>query len=84
MRDSINREGLTFEEWVCSAGYAHFGYLNQDGIFPYSLSEKVTVEDHGKQIVGGSHRPKVQACYQALRVLPEEDTRGLEERRGPN
>lgn len=34
----VNREGLTFEEWVCAAGVAIFGYLHGDGVAPYSTS----------------------------------------------
>lgn len=38
-RDSVNREGLTFEEWVCAAGYARF-YENNPrwSVLPYTES----------------------------------------------
>lgn len=35
MRDALNREGLTFEEWVCAAGLAVIDY---DGVKPYTYS----------------------------------------------
>lgn len=28
MIDSINKEGLTFEEWVLAAGVAKFGHIS--------------------------------------------------------
>jgi len=33
MRDALNREGLTFEEWVCAAGRA---VIDQDRVLAYA------------------------------------------------
>jgi hypothetical protein len=41
MKTDINREGLTFTEWVCAAGVAVFDA--DDNVRPFSVSETVTL-----------------------------------------
>ena len=40
MKESVNREGLTFEEWVCAAGVAVF---NNEMVRPYTTSWTIRV-----------------------------------------
>lgn len=35
----MNKEGLTFEEWVLAAGVARFGYTHTEGVYPYTSSD---------------------------------------------
>lgn len=36
--NTLNPEGLTFEEWACAAGVAKFGYLGDLDFIPYTIS----------------------------------------------
>lgn len=69
MRDTTNREGLTFEEWVCAAGVAVLDATTQGAtIAPYTYSYQRAVEhdaDHYRR--GG--------CFTDRRRLKRETVR---------
>ena len=66
--DSVNKEGLTFGEWICAAGKAVFNF---DVLIPYSTTETVTTfheisyaeasADH--RLVVGSRGPSYKHQY---------------------
>lgn len=69
-QDTINQEGMTFEEWVCAAGVAVF---DQEFVKPYTSSYQYAVEHSPEHYKRGG-------CFTDRRAVKRHTTRWYLER----
>lgn len=70
MRDSVNHEGLTFEEWVCAAGVASIDD-GSVGVRPYTTSQVLHRPVPGRlALVNGIVVPWLAPRRETIRYYP--------------
>lgn len=70
-RNDVNREGLTFAEWVCAAGVARFDD-GSVGVLPYTRSYTRAVEHGpGHYAKNGSFTDRRRLARCSVRYYPE-------------